>query len=168
MKSISIVFSTRSGFNLFSLLIKAGLKTTFSHVAVKMIDGDTGQVVYYQASGLSVNVVSESEFLGKETIIYSKEIQVSDTVFIAGKTWSISQLGKPYDLSAILGFAIQITLGMMNIKIKNPFKANGSEYVCSQFAAAYIEAADNIDLDVTEMTPLALYNIMPTLPESWI
>jgi hypothetical protein len=144
-----------------------GLKTPFSHCAIKMVDGDTGQMVYYQASGLAINCVSEAEFLSKETIVYQKDVQVSEAVFKAGKTFAINQLGKPYDISAILGFALQIALGMIGIKIKNPSDANGSEYVCSQFAAAYIDVADNIDLDVREMTPKALFDAMPTLPDNW-
>lgn len=167
MQQISIVFSKHTAFNPFSSLIMLGLKTPFSHCSVKMVDGDTGLVVYYQASGLAVNCVSEVEFLSKETIISERDFQVSDEVYKAGKTFAINQLGKPYDILAILGFALQIMLGMVHIKIKNPFKANGSEYVCSQFAAAYIDACDNITLDVREMTPLALYEVLPSLPDTW-
>lgn len=144
-----------------------GLKTPFSHVAIKMMDGDTNQAVYYQASGLNVNCVSEPEFLSLETIVDYKDIQVSDKVYIAGKTWAITQLGKPYSILAIMGFALQILLGMVKIQIKNPFKATNDAYVCSQFAAVYIEACDNVDLDVTEMTPKLLYNALSTLPNTW-
>jgi len=129
VQQISIVFSKHSTFNIFSSLIMLGLKTPFSHCSVRMVDGDTGQVVYYQASGLSVNCVSEAEFLGVETIISENAYIVSDSVYVAGKTFAINQLGKPYDIGAIFGFALQILLGTIHIKIKNPFKANGSEYV---------------------------------------
>ena len=144
-----------------------GMNAPFSHAAVKMVDGDTGQVVYYQASGLSVNCVCEAEFLNEETIIYKKDIQVSDEVYVAGKTFAIGQLGKPYSMPAIFGFALQLLLARIGIKISNPAKNNGSQYVCSQFAAAYIEAADNIELDVSDMTPKALYDAMPSLPDTW-
>jgi hypothetical protein len=167
MKSISIVFSKHSSFNLFSSLIMFGLKTPFSHVAVKMTDGDTGQVVYYQASGLAVNCVSEAEFLAKDTVVYQKDVSVSDAVFVGGKTFAINQLGKPYYIGAILGFALQIALGMVHIKIKNPFKVNGSEYVCSQFAAALIDACASVHLDVREMDPLTLFQAIPSLPDVW-
>jgi len=167
MNHISIVFSKHTTFNIFSSLIMFGLKAPFSHCSVKMIDGDTGQTVYYQASGLAINCVSEAEFLSKETIVYQKDVTVSDAVFKAGKTFAINQLGKPYYIMAILGFALQILLGMIHIKIKNPCKINGSEYVCSQYAAAYIDASDNIDLDVREMQPMALFEAMPTLPDNW-
>ena len=167
MKPISIIFSTHKGFNLFSSLIKFGLKTPFSHVAVKMIDDETGQVVYYQASGLNVNCVCEEEFLKNESIIYQKDIQASDKVHKAAKTFAINQLGKPYNILAILGFALQIICGFAGIRISNPAKSDGSQYVCSQFGAALIEAADNINLDVTDMTPKALYEVMPTLPDVW-
>ena len=167
MKQISIVFSKRQRFNLFSLAIMFGLKTPFSHVAVKMVDGDTNQVVYYQASGLEVNCVSEAEFLNAETIVFQKEVQASDAVFISGKTFAINQLGKPYSILAILGFAIQIVLGAIHIKVQNPFRSDGSQYVCSQFAGAYIEACKNIKMDITDMTPLALYNAMPNISTDW-
>ena len=167
MQKISIVFSKRSSFNLFSSLIMFGLKAPFSHCSVKMVDGDTGQVVYYQASGLAVNCVSETEFLLNETIVYQKDVSTSDQVFKAGKSFAIDQLGKPYYIMAIFGFAAQILLGMIHIKIKNPFKINGSEYVCSQFAAAFIDAADNLSLDVREMQPMELYEAMPSLPDVW-
>jgi hypothetical protein len=132
-----------------------------------MVDGDTGQVVYYQASGLVVNCVSEAEFLSKETVIYRKDVQVSDAVYIAGKTFAINQLGKPYDNLAVLGFALQILLGCIGIHISNPAPANDSEYVCSQFAAAFIDAADDLDLDVRNMTPKALHEAMSNLPTVW-
>ncbi len=167
MKPISIVFSKRSSFNVFSTLIMWGLKTPFSHVSIKTVDGDTGQTIYYQSSGLVVNCVSESEFLSAETVVYEKDIQASDKVFVAGKTWAINQLGKPYDAMAILGFAVQILLGMAHIKISNPFKANGSEYVCSQFAGAFIDTCENIQLDITNLTPSALYEQMPNIPSVW-
>ena len=167
MKQISIVFSTHTAFNIFSSLIMLGLKTPYSHVSIKMVDGDTNQVVYYQASGLTVNCVSEAEFLSTETIVYQKDIQASDAVFVTGKTWLIQQLGKPYDISAILGFALQIFLGIFNIQISNPFKADGSQYVCSQLAGSYIDACENIKMDITDMTPAALYAAMPNVPTIW-
>ena len=167
MKNISIIFSKRTNFNLFSTLIMWGLKTPFSHVAIKVADEGTGQAMIAQASGLSVNYVSEEEFLSVETVIYQKDIQVSDAVYLAGKKWINSQLGKPYNIAAIFGFALQILLGMIGIKISNPFKEDGSSYVCSQLAAAYISECEKISLDVTNMTPLALYQVMPSLPEVW-
>ena len=145
-----------------------GLKTPFSHVAIQMTDGDTGQVVYYQASGLSVNVVSEAQFLSSEKIINIVDFAVSDKVFSTGKAFAISQLGKPYSALAILGFALQILLGMAHIHITNPFRADGSSWVCSQLGAGYIDAADNLNLDVSEMTPLALYAAVQKLPNTWI
>jgi hypothetical protein len=168
MKQISIVFSKRTAFNPFSLLIMFGLKTPFSHVSIKMTDGDTNQIVYYQASGLEVNCVSEAEFLSLETIVYQKNIQASDSVFVTGKTFSINQLGKPYDILAIFGFALQILLGTVNIKINNPFKANGSQFVCSQFAGAYIDTCENIKMDITNMTPATLYETIPVISSNWV
>ena len=168
MKQVSVIFSKHKGFNLFSWLIMKSLDTPFSHVAVKMVDGDTNQVVFYQASGLTVNVVSEESFMNEEVIIYQKDIFVSDKVYIAGKTFAIAQLGKPYGIPAIFGFVAQIALSKIGIKIENPAKSNGSQFVCSQFAAAYIEAADGITLDVTDMTPKALYEVIQTLPYLWM
>lgn len=167
MKQISIIFSTHTKFNVFSSLIKWALKTPFSHCAVKMVDGDTGQVVYYQASGLAVNCVCEAEFLSVETVVYQKDVQVSDAAYVAGKTFAITQLGKPYSISAILGFAWQLIQAARGIKISNPEANNGSQWVCSQLAAGYIEACDNITLDVSDMTPKALYDAMPSLPSIW-
>jgi hypothetical protein len=167
MKDISIIFSKRTQFNLFSQAIMWGLKTPYSHVAVKMVDGDTKQVVYYQASGLNINCISEKDFLAVETVVCEKKVQCSDNVFVKGKAFAIDQLGKPYSILAILGFALQILLGMVHIKIGNPFKADGQQYVCSQFAGAYIEECDNIDLDITNMTPLALYEAIHNLPDVW-
>jgi hypothetical protein len=160
MNNISIVFSKRSSFSLFSSLIMLGLGTPFSHVAIKLIDGDTGQTVIYQASGLAVNCVSESEFLSQEVIIDQKDFQINDNKFIAGKAWAIAQLGKPYGVMAILGFALQIILGIVGIKINNPFKENGSSWVCSQLASGFLEVCEDIDLDLTNMTPKALYSAL--------
>jgi hypothetical protein len=167
MRQISIVFSKHTTFNPFSSLIMWGLKTPYSHVAIKMVDGDTNQVVYYQASGLSVNCVSQAQFLSKETIIYQKDISVSDKVYIAGKTFTIIQLGKPYAIMAILGFAWQVLCEAINVRMSNPIKATDASWVCSQLGAGYIDACENIQLDMTNMTPKALYELMPTLPDIW-
>ena len=144
-----------------------GTKAPFSHVAIKMMDGDTDQTVYYQASGLMVNCVGEDEFLAAETIVCKKDVIVSDKVFKAGKSFAINQLGKPYNMMAILGFAWQILLSRVGIKINNPFKADGNQYVCSQFAAAFIDASENINLDVTDMTPKTLFDSLKDLPAIW-
>lgn len=168
MKQISIIFSKHTSPNAFSSLIMWGLNCNFSHVAIKLVDGDTNQVVYYQASGLAVNCVSEAAFLAEETIVYQKDFQVSDDAFVKGKTFLIQQLGKPYGMPAIFGFAYQILMLMIfKKKVANPAQANGTQWVCSQLGAGFIEASDNVTLDVSDMTPLELYETVPTLPDNW-
>jgi uncharacterized protein YycO len=167
MKNISIIFSKRSNFNVFSAAIMWALKIPFSHVAIRMTDGDTGQIVYYQASGLSVNCVSEKQFLSDETVIDRFDIQVSDDAFSKGKTFAIDQLGKPYSFMTILGFAAQIFLSMLNIRIGNPEKANGNSWVCSQLAAGYTDVCDNIDLDISNMSPKTFYEQIQKMPKVW-
>lgn len=144
-----------------------GLNTPYSHVAVKMVDGDTGQTVYYQASGLQVNCIGDTEFMAIEQIIYQKDVQVSDAIFVKGKTFAINQLSKPYNVMAIFGFGLQIALRVIGIKINNPFKADGSQWVCSQLGGAYIDECEGLNLDITNMTPKALYDVMPSVPSVW-
>ncbi len=168
MKSISIIFSKRNGFNLFSWLIMKALNTPFSHVAVLMKDDTTDREIIYQASSLSVNAITKENFLQEETIIAQYDFSVSDAIFKNGMCFAEDQLGKPYDIKAILGFAIQIILGLIGIKIHNFLAKPGQEYVCSMFGAALAEKATNVDLgDLSDMTPKTLFDNINKLPKVW-
>jgi len=167
MKQISIIFSKHSGFNIFSALIMAATKASFSHAAVKITDEETGKVEYWQASNLSVNIVSEEMFLSEETIVFQKNVTLSNEDFIKGKSFLEQSLGKPYSMPMIFGFALTLLASMVGIKINNPAKADGSQWVCSTLVAAFVNFADNQNLVLNDMTPAALYAAVQTLPDTW-
>ena len=144
-----------------------GLGTPFSHVAVRVVD-EFDEVLYYQASGLTVNCTAELQFLQTEDIVASFDFELAPHVYTAGMRFAKEQLGKPYSMLTILGFAYEIALSKIGINTNNPVQNTGNAYVCSQFAAAFIKAADNLEVgDISQDTPKALYERMPTLPKVW-
>lgn len=167
MEQISIIFSKASTkFAVFSWAIMAVEKTPYSHVAIKMIDDETGQTVIYQASHTMVNEMSEEVFLAQEEIIDQFNFSVSPAVKKAVKTFAIANLGKPYGVLSIVGLAYVQALKLVNVNIHNPFKEVGQTYVCSQFVAAILKNCTNVMLDmpIDDITPKDLYPMVQKLP----
>jgi hypothetical protein len=170
MEQISIIFSRASSETaIFSKLIMATEGTQYSHVAIRMKDSETGQIVYYQASHTMVNEMSEYEFLSQETIIDRFDFQVDYQIKVAAKTFAINNLGVPYGVLSILGLALVQAAKWIGISIHNPFKQNGQTYVCSQFVATMLETVDGVNLpeNIDDITPADLYPIVQNLPKVW-
>lgn len=145
----------------------AAEKTNYSHVALRMQDDETGQVIYYQASHTLVNEMSEAEFLAQEEIVCSFDFQVSDDVKKNIKIYCVDQLGKPYGTLAVFGLAMVQICKWLGIIIHNPFKEVGQEFVCSQFVASILINVMGIDLgvNVNDVTPVMLLPLVQKLPQ---
>lgn len=168
MEKTSIVFSKASTFfPIFSWLIMATEGTPYSHVAIKMIDDETNQVIYYQASHTLVNEMSEAQFLSQEKVVYSFDFQISPEVKKAAKTFAIDNLGKPYGVLSCVGLGLVQVCKWFGIKIHNPFRDAGATYICDQFIAALLVAVQNITLpmNINDMTPKDLYPVIANLPK---
>jgi hypothetical protein len=169
MKIIQIVFSkSTSKFAPFSWAIMLIEKTTYSHVSIKLIDSETNLPIYYQASHMAVNCMSENMWLTQEEIIESFQFEIDDKLQIDFKTFAIEKLGLPYGVVSIFGLGIVQFFKLFGKKINNPFKEAGATYVCSQLIAALLENAKVISLnsvDLNNMTPEDLHAIVENLPK---
>src|SRR5271156_4539134 len=104
MKQITIGFSRAcTSFPIFSWLIMAVQRTSYSHVYLKYQDEYLNQTMYYQASHTLVNCMSESVFLAQETPIYEFTFNVSDASFLKCMQFAANQSGKPYGVLEICG-----------------------------------------------------------------
>lgn len=167
METITIVFSKSTAkIATFSRLIMASEKVPYSHVAVKMIDDETGQNVYYQASSVMVNEMGEDEFLSKEKIIYSFDFLVDSDLKKDMKKFCVSQLGKSYGLLTVVGLAIVQIGKWIGLKISNPFKDNGTTYVCDQFVATMVDSCTSTKIaNIDSLGPVDLYPMVQSWPQ---
>src|SRR5579859_6646788 len=132
MKNITIVFSkSTQSFAPFSWAIMASEGTPYSHVAVKMLDEETGVMMYYQASHTMLNSMSEEIFLGQEQIIYSFDFQVDDSIAINIRRFAQQRMGLPYGTVSAIGLAYVQLAKYAGQNVHNPFKEVGATYVCS-------------------------------------
>lgn len=172
MKTIQVIFSKSTAkFAPFSWAIMWAEKTSYSHVAVRMIDDETKLPVYYQSSHMFVNCMGETQWLGQEQTIKSFEFQVDDELHEKCKAFAINKLGVPYGIIGSIGLGWVLLNKMFGKTISNPFKEVGATYVCSQFVAALLENAKNSGLeqaDLDDMTPLALFPIVENLPTTLV
>ena len=169
MEPISIVFSRASTkFPIFSWLIMLCQRTPYSHVAIKMVDSETGLIVFYQASHTMVNCMGESVFNSQETIIYQFDFQVDSSLKSQSKNFAIQRLGLPYGMLSILGLLLVQLASFIGIKISNPLKDEGKTYVCSEFVADLLRSVEGINLGMIpdDITPKDLYPIVKSLPQT--
>lgn len=145
-------------------------KTPYSHVAIKMTDNSTNEVIYYQASHTMVNEMSEAEFLSQEKIVYSFDFNVDSSIKLAAQKFAIENLGVPYGTLSILGLAYVQSAKWLGFNVSNPFKDNGETYVCDQFIATMLIKVDGLILpkDINDLTPKDLYPIIQAMPKQWM
>jgi len=170
MKSITIVFSKAiTFFPIFSWLIMLAEGTPFSHVAIKMLDEETGVMMYYQASHTQVNAMTEATWLTQETIIFSFTFNVDDSIAKNAKAFALKALGIPYGVLGICGLAIVQLAKFVHIKMHNPFKEIGATYWCSAFVAAIVENVKELQTkeNLNDMTPADLLPMIKSLPTTW-
>lgn len=143
--------------------------TNYSHVAIKMVDSETNQTVYYQSSHTVVNCMSEAMFLSQESIMDSFDFQVDDSIKIAAKTFGIESLGLPYGVLSCVGLAIVQIASYVGIKMDNPFRDEGQTYVCSEFIATLLSKVDslNVGMPLDDVRPVDLYPLVQQLPKIW-
>ena len=168
MKQITIGFSKAcTTFPIFSWLILLTQKTPYSHVYLKYQDEYLGQTMYYQASHTLVNSMSAPVFLAQETVIQEFTFNVSDASFLAAMRFAANQAGKPYGGLEICGLALVQLASLVNIKIQNPVKDEGTTFICDQLVAALLQECEGVTLptDINNLTPKDVYAIVQSLPQ---
>lgn len=167
MEKLTIIFSRSSSkIPVFSWLIMATEGTNFSHVALRMIDSETNQPFYYQASHTMVNEMGEEQFLKQEIIVESYDFEITPEIKKSIKEFAIDNLGVPYGVISIIGLAIVQLAKWLGIKIKNPLSDEGKTYVCSELVATILSKKLNVVLpdNPDDITPKDLHAIVSKLP----
>jgi hypothetical protein len=169
MKQITIGFSRAcTVLPIFSWIIMAVQRTSYSHVYLKYEDEYLGQTMYYQASHTLVNSMSEAVFLSQETVIQEFTFNVSDASFLSCMKFAANQAGKPYGIMEICGLALVELASFVGLKVHNPFKDAGQTWICDQLIAELLVTCENVKLlmPLDDMNPKDMNALVSTLPST--
>ena len=146
MDSIIVGFSRpKTWLEPFSWLIRLAYWSPISHAYIRFeLDGIP---MVFQASGLKINLVSQSLFDSAEDVYKEFTLPISEDNKKALIKFAINQLGKPYNILGILGMAIVRIGQLIRLKIKSPFPYNGASDFCSELVAYILETYDNVKID---------------------
>jgi hypothetical protein len=163
--NIMVGFSKpKGGFEPFSWAIIAATKSPFSHAYIKYYDSYAAKWVIYQASGTKVNFMGETMFNSKEDTKAEFIIPISIETKKKVVQYAIDNVGLPYGILKIFGFAWVIICRSFGKKVKNPFSNNNATMVCSELVSCILDEVvlDSDDIDPETATPIDVYNFMVT------
>lgn len=159
---ITIGFSKPKTWKPFAWLIMVGYGIPFDHVYVKIDFPKIGTTAIYQASGTMVNFMAQDVFFANNVTLHEFVIPLDDNSRANLMKFCIDNAGKPYGIKECFGLAWVRLNALVGRKIANPFKADGSTYVCSELAAYILNnfTKTNISGDLADATPLEVYNTL--------
>ena|SRR5271165_1256828 len=149
MDSIVIGFSRpKAFFEPFSWLIRLITWSKFSHAYIRYHNPYANRWIIFQASGLKVNIVGQALFNSQQIICQEFEIPVTTPTKLSTVQFAIDNIGKPYGLKQVAGFAWVLFMRVFRKKVKNPFYSNSS-FFCSELAGdvwnEIVQPTDDID-----------------------
>jgi hypothetical protein len=165
MDTIVVGFSRPSGwFEPFSWLIRLAYWSSFSHTYIKYNVKELNINLIIQASGLTVNLISENVFDPRENIYKEFTLPIEIKNKKALIQFGLNQLGKPYNIFGIFGMA-WVRLGqVIGRKWNNPISYNGSSDFCSELVGYLLENFENINAgNVANLAPVDVYKIISQL-----
>jgi hypothetical protein len=158
--SIVIGFSKpKSWFVPFSWLIQLVTWCPFSHAYIRYLDSYTGQNLIFQAKGLLVNFIGQTMFDTEESVYAEFSIPVSNATKLTTVRYAINEVGSPYGVWEIFGFAWVLFMRIFGKSVSNPFSSSSS-FVCSQLVADVLNEINETDLDSSAMSPKDVYNYL--------
>lgn len=166
MKNIVIGFSKPKDKILpwFSWAIRLFEQTPYSHVYLHIALPGIDEVMTFQASGLSVNIVGKEYFNAKEQPVYEYEMigELSDENHKKLLNFCFANSGKPYGVMEILHI-----MWSKIFKIKAQKETiNQTSWVCSEIIAALLENVldSGMTIDFTQAMPKDVYNFVSSSP----
>ena len=161
---MKIGFSTSS--HLFSKLIRILTKSKASHAYFRF--GIDNEEVVCHANGTGVNFDYYKTFIKKNSVVKEYELLLTQENEKKVIAYVISQLDKPYDKLAVVGFAWVLINKAFGRKIKNPIR-NKSAYFCSELTLEALKIVnfkglDSLDRETT--TPEDLMEFMDKSSEA--
>lgn len=135
MKSLRVGFSRHSG--LFSYTIMRATNSDVSHTYLR-IPTEYNEDVIFQASGFKVNYCNGTVFARNNTIVEEYDVEVSDEQWAIAEKFRVTEVGKPYSMKQILGFAVIIGMHAMGKYTINPLGDDSDTYICTEVVARCI------------------------------
>jgi hypothetical protein len=158
MDTIVVGFSRPKAFlEPFSWIIRLLTWCPFSHAYIRYYNPYAQRQSVFQASGIAVNFMSQSIFDGKEDIYAEFEIPVSEAAKLKTVQFAIDNVGVPYGILQVLGFACILSMRLFGKSVNNPFYSKNS-FFCSEMVSEVLNEINGANLDVSTMTPKDLYN----------
>ena len=149
MKKIIVGFSYSN--SLFSKLIKIFTSSKISHTYIRLPVPEYNTSVVFQASLLSVHYVTADVFKSHSTIVEEYELEVSDEQFSVGEKFRVTEVGKPYSYTQILGFLYVLMLRKFGKKVSNPLSNGDHAYVCVEVVANSIGVSNGESMTPEEL-----------------
>jgi hypothetical protein len=157
-------FSRPKGwFQPFSWAIRFFTWSDISHAYVKFYSAKYDRWLIYQASGLAVNFVGDTEFISKEIVVEEYELDISIETKNKAVQYAIDQCGKSYGMLQILGLLLVVLADRIGIAIPN-ILYNNNTFVCSELAAdVLLEIGKGQGIDPRVTTPVKLRDFIANL-----
>ena len=142
MSIVKVGFSYHKG-KVFSNLIRWVTDSEISHVYVRL-PTSIGKDIIFQASGMEVNLCGVDLFIKNGGVIVEEyDVEVSEKVYAATKSFIIDNLGKPYSMLEVFGFLFVILIKKFGRWINNPFAQGDKAYICVQLVMDYVGMESN-------------------------
>jgi hypothetical protein len=164
MDSIIVGFSRPKTWKPFAWLIMKAYGTPYDHVYIRWHSSKLERDVVYQASGTMVNFMG-AQFFANNNVVDEFEVNITAENKLAMIQFAMDNAGKPYGIKECFGLAWVRICQLFGKTVKNPFKADGSTYVCSELAGFILGefAGLVVDTDVADITPLEVYSYLMTI-----
>lgn len=162
MNTIYIGFSKPKTWKVFAQLIMWGYGIPFDHVYIRCWSKDMNRWMIFQASKTSVNLVSQDTLELENIIVKEFQIDIADDKMAALLSFAGDNLGKPYGIKECFGLAWVRICAMFGKRVNNPFRFDGSTYVCSELAGYVCEqfAGMAVDADPANINPKEMYDYL--------
>lgn len=167
MAKIIIGFSKPKTFKPFAWIIMKGYGVPYSHVYIKIHAKKYEKDLYYQASGLSVNFMSQIYFENHNEIVKEFEVEITDDQLNELMKFAIDTCGAPYGMKQVFWMAYVRAGEILGQRWSAPESDSTHTFVCSELASYVLEKFAGVTLPrlPDDMTPLDVYNISDYLTE---
>ena len=164
MASISVGFSrSKHRFAVIGWLIQLVERTAFSHAHIRTHSASLDRDLIYQATGAGIYFVGTTDFDSHHAVVEEYSFEISEEAKKKFLRWAIDNSGKKYSQLEVIGLGVKRLAAWVGIKIPNPFKPKGSEYVCTTLAAAALEEVGVVDWDPEELDVRDLHEAVVAL-----
>lgn len=142
MGTIEFIFTrARNDLKLFSAVTRWRLKRPYSHVAIVFHSQWLGMPLVIQASHGMVHVVPLDHMKRDNKVVATYKIYMTQEEIGRGVRWAISMCGRGYSELGALACTVPL---LRKLKLASD---GDKEFICSEFAARFLEEAKGIQLD---------------------